>query len=93
MSGKSLLPMLDTAVFTDCENMDSTLREEPPKTVIFHEKLGRSCNIDDPEWNWSNARETTEFTATVNLGHPRVPNTKEKTWELTDVENWSLRNT
>ena len=45
-SGKNSLLILDTPVFTDCKNMDSTLREEPPKTVTFYENVGRSCNKD-----------------------------------------------
>ena len=40
---------LGTPVFTDRENTGSTLRQEPPKTVTFHENFGRSCNIDDSE--------------------------------------------
>ena len=43
-SGRNALPALDTPVFTNCENADSKLREEPPKTVTFYENLGRSCN-------------------------------------------------
>ncbi len=35
LSGKNLLSMFDTSVVTACGNVDSTLREEPPKTVIF----------------------------------------------------------
>ena len=57
---------------TACENMDSTLREEPPKTVIFFEVLGRSCNIDEPEWNWSITREAMESISTAHLGCPGV---------------------
>ncbi len=49
MYQKSLPSMLDAPVFTACKNMDSTLREEPPKTVTFYENLGRSCSINDPE--------------------------------------------
>ena len=49
MSGKNLLLMLDTPIFTECENINSTLREEPPKTETFYENLGRSCNLDDSE--------------------------------------------
>ncbi len=41
--------MLDTPVLTDRGDMDSTLREEPSKTVIFYEVLGHSCNVDDSE--------------------------------------------
>ena len=61
--------MLDTPVLTNHENVNSTLREEPSKTVTFYDNFGRSCSIDDPRRNWSGAWETTEFTTTVNLGH------------------------
>ena len=47
--------MLDTPVFTDCEKTNSTLREEPPKIVTFYDNFGRSCSIDDPRRNWSDA--------------------------------------
>ncbi len=40
MSGKNLLFMLEAPVCNACENMDSTLRDEPPKTVTFYENLG-----------------------------------------------------
>ncbi len=72
-SGKNLLSMLDAPIFTACENTDSTLREEPPKTVTFYDNLGRSCSIDDPRRNWSDAWEAPEFTITVKLGPPGIP--------------------
>ena len=68
MSGKSFPSMLDTPVFTVCENVDSALREEPNKTVTFYENLGRLCNIDDLERNRSITRQTTESTTTAQLG-------------------------
>ncbi len=68
MSGKTLLPMLDAPVFTVCENVDSKLREEPPKTVTFYGNLGRLCNRDEPERNRSIRRETTGSTTTAYLG-------------------------
>ncbi len=84
-SRKNPLATLDMPVYTDRENMDSTLREELRNTATFYGNLGRSCNIDDPGWNWSNAWETTESTSMVNLESPGVPRTKES-GELTDVE-------
>ena len=72
-SGRNPLFKLDTPVFTDCEKTNLTLREEPPKTVTFYDNLGRSCSIDDPRRNWSDAWEATEFTITVNLGLPGIP--------------------
>ncbi len=45
--GRILLSMLDTPVFTDQENINSTFREEPPKTATFHGNRDSSCNIDD----------------------------------------------
>ncbi len=78
MSGKSLLSMLDMPVFTACENMDSTLREEPPKTVTFYENLGRLCSIDDPDRNRSIAWETMESNTTAYLDYPGVLRIKKK---------------
>ncbi len=37
--GRDPLLMLDMPVFSDCGNIESTLREEPPDTVIFYETL------------------------------------------------------
>ncbi len=82
--------MLDTPVFTDCENVDSG---GAIKDSDFYENLGRSCIIDDPQWNWSITRETTESTATAYLGYPGVLRITEETWELTNSEWWPLRNT
>ncbi len=42
--------------------------------------------IGSPEWDWSNARETTESTITVYLERSGISRTKEESWELTDVE-------
>ena len=47
--GRNLLPMPDTPVLTDHGNVDSTLREEPSKTVTLYENLGHPCNVDDSE--------------------------------------------
>ena len=41
--------MVNAPVLTDRENVDSTLREEPSKTVTLRENLGHPCNVDDPE--------------------------------------------
>ena len=46
---KNLLSILDTPVFTDCENMNWSSREQPPKMVTVHENHSHPCNIDDPE--------------------------------------------
>ena len=85
--------MLDTPVLTDQGKTNSTLWEEPPKSVTFDDNFGRACDIDDPGRNKSSAWETTEFTTTVNLRCPEIPRTKEELWELIAVENWSLPNT
>ena len=47
--GKNLLSKLDASAFTDQENINSTLREEPPKMVTFHGNGDSPYNIDDPE--------------------------------------------
>ncbi len=89
MSGNSLVSMPETPVSTACENRDSTLLEEPSKTVTFYGNLGRSCNIDDPERNPSSAWETAESTTTAYLaylGYPEVLRVKEGAWESMDVE-------
>ncbi len=63
------------------------------KDSDFYENLGCWCNVDHSDWDWPNARETTEFTTIVNLGRSGVLRTKEEPWELTDVESWLSRNT
>ena len=73
-----LLSMLDTPVLTACGNMDSTFREEPPKTVTFCENLGHSCNIDDPERNRSITWETTELTTTASQAAQRSSRSRKK---------------
>ena len=93
MSEKNFPPMLDTLVCTDCENMNSTLREEPPRTVTFCEDLGQPCNIDDSGWNLFITRETMESISMAYLSYPGVPIVKQVAWERTDVEQQPLRNT
>ncbi len=46
--GRVVLLMLETPVFTDRKNIDSTFREEPPKMAAFHGNRDSSCSIDDP---------------------------------------------
>ena len=80
------LPTLDTPLPTAYESMDSTLRDEPPKTMTFYENLGRLCSEDDPGWNRSITRETTGSTTTAYLGYPGVRKVKNEVWESTSVE-------
>ncbi len=70
--GRILPSMVNTPVFTDHEDINSTFREEPPKIVTFYDNFGRSCSKGDPGWNWPGAWETTEFTTTVHLGCPGI---------------------
>ena len=87
-SGRNPLLMFDAPVFTDHENVNSTLPEEPSKTVTFHDNFGRSCSIDDPRRNWSGAWETTDSTVMVNLGPPGIPQGQRGVmeWKLIAVE-------
>ncbi len=66
-------PMLDTPVYTDCENIKSTLREEPPKKVTFCGDLGHRCSVDDSGWNLSTTRETAESTTTTHPSYQGSP--------------------
>ena len=48
MCGRRFPFILDTPVYTDQRNMDSTFREKLPKMVTFHENWDSPFKIDDP---------------------------------------------